>query len=154
MSQHAKKYKKVLLRERKRHTARRISSTPSAGGGGAGGGPHPWPGVGQDRGVPHPGVPILGYPCPGLGTLQEGIWDQYPPPRVWNDKQTETITFPIFGCGRYKKYVEETVWHIETYLPLQVSCQWEKGTCTEWYNFYPKKIFFVLSLMALLCVKK
>ena len=53
------KFMQVLLRERKRHTARRVVSTPSvvlSGGGGinpilARGVPHPWPGV------PHPGVP-------------------------------------------------------------------------------------------------
>ena len=42
--------KKVLLRERKRHTDRGVSSTPSAVL--SRGEPHPWP-----RRVPHHGVP-------------------------------------------------------------------------------------------------
>ena len=41
--------KKVLLRERKRHTARRVASARNAGGWGSGGVPHL-----RSRGVPHP----------------------------------------------------------------------------------------------------
>ena len=124
-------HKKVLLRERKRHTTRRVSSTSSAVL--SRGISHPWL-----EGVPHPMVPPIltwpggtlargtqslgrGYPIPGTdlgpvpGVPLERMWDQWkycgmemgtapprknmgqlpPPPRVWTDKQTETITFFI-----------------------------------------------------------
>ena len=71
----------MLLRERKRHTAGRVASTPSvvqSGGGGSsqdGGTPSP---QGKDMGpVKYYGME-MGYP---------------PPPRVWTNKQTETFTF-------------------------------------------------------------
>ena len=101
--------KKVLLRERKRHTARRVSSARYAGGGypipGLGGTPsqvwgggypipglvegHPVPGLGitlsQVRGAPHPRSG--GYPIPGLGAVPLSqvwpggtqTWDGVPP---------------------------------------------------------------------------
>ena len=103
--------KKVLLRERKRHTARRVVSTPSVvlpgypprggvpsqvppGGGGVPGTP---PGEGGTRS----GTPLGGYPDPPplphgiLGNVAKhyGIWV---PPQVWTDKQSETITFPSY----------------------------------------------------------
>ena len=107
--------KKVLLRERKRHTARRVSSARYAAHG---------------MGTPRPSRPgrggYLGTPCPDLGwgtPLQtwDGVppphvqtWDGvplsiqtwhgvpplprpgtgYPPLEVWTDKQTENSTFP------------------------------------------------------------
>ena len=83
---------KVLLRERKRHTARRVESTPSVvltgypppvltwlGGGGGGGVP-----------PPPPRLDLAGYPprLPHgiLGNVAKhyGIW--VPPPQVWTDK--------------------------------------------------------------------
>ena len=96
--------KKVLVRERKRHTARRVAS--------------PWPRRGGylpwDN--PHPDlareVPTLagGYlpwgnppsrPGQGVPTLARGTYCGQPLPspqgrypRVWTDKHTETITFP------------------------------------------------------------
>ena len=89
--------KTVLLRERKRHT-------PSLAGG-----YHPdLAGGTPSQGTPPPVRTWLGYPPgkgPGTshwGTLPERTWDQLKyygmkigyPPRVWTDKQTETITFP------------------------------------------------------------
>ena len=91
----SKSNKKVLLRERKRHTDCDVSSTPFAalsGGGGvpilAGGGTYPGGGgtyLGQ--GSTYFGckrVPTLaggGYlPWPGVPTLA-----RVPPPRVWTD---------------------------------------------------------------------
>ena len=76
--------KKVLLCERKRHTARRVASTCCAGlvGGGRRGTPWrgvppaggtPWWGVPPARGsTPAGGVPLLGYPPVS--------WMGYPPP--------------------------------------------------------------------------
>ena len=91
--------KKVLLRERKRHTARHVASTSvvlSREG-------YPIPGwwgtPSQDGGYPHPG---MGYPCPNPaggvphprtvgGTLG------YPP----GVNRLKTLLSPSFGCGRY-----------------------------------------------------
>ena len=132
--------KKVLLRERKRHTDRRVSSTPSVIRGGVppptrsdgGGGRlpdvgHPpvrvplvrvppvqvWQGgvqVGHPRSYPPPGwLDLAGYP-PSLARSDRGGGGGYlrwypppswldlaryppsPPPQVWTDKQSETIT--------------------------------------------------------------
>ena len=68
--------KKVLLRERKRHTARRVASTrfvpgPGREPGPRSGGEVPGP---RSRGVPHPRS--RGYPIPGV----EG-YSRYPLPR-------------------------------------------------------------------------
>ena len=69
-----------LLRERKRHTVRRVSSTAVLSQRGVGGNPS------QDgrRGhhIPGPGV----YPIPGQGGTPVLVRE--------TDKQTETITFP------------------------------------------------------------
>ena len=75
------KNKKVLLRERKRHTARRVVSTPSV--------VLPWPGYppggGYLTGYPPGGVPDLGPPPRGGGTWpgyppEGGVPDRVPPP--------------------------------------------------------------------------
>ena len=105
--------KKVLLRERKRHTARRVASaryadlSPDEGGGGV---PHPvswmrvppistWDGVPLIwiwDGVPHSG-PGMGYPCLdlrwGIPLCPDLGWGTHPPNRgvTW---QTENSTFP------------------------------------------------------------
>ena len=82
--------KKVLLRERKRHTARRVSSAPRY----AGGGRYPIPGLG---GVPHPrskgGTPsqvwgVLsprsgGVPSPRSGGLPSPRSGRGTPSQVW-----------------------------------------------------------------------
>ena len=98
----SKNNKKVLLRERKRHTARRVASNrcvPGPGGGlpglRSGGGGYPVLGLGgalpgpRSGGVPGPrsrGVPgprSGGYPIPGLGgtlgTPSTWTWDGVPP---------------------------------------------------------------------------
>ena len=87
--------KKVLLRERKRHTARRVVSTPSvlAGGGGSGYSP---PGGGVR--VPPRGGPGTPPPLPHgiLGNVAKhyGIWV----PPLWTDRlmdgQTRVKTLP------------------------------------------------------------
>ena len=67
----------VLLRERKRHTDRGVSSTPSAvlycgGGGGYPTSDTPHPDLARGRGVPHPGgypIPAGGYPTSGTPIL-------------------------------------------------------------------------------------
>ena len=72
--------KKVLLRERKRHTARRVVSTPSVvlpGYPPPGGGTWPrYPPGGTWPGTPRGGVPDPGTP-PG------GTWPGYPPGGTW-----------------------------------------------------------------------
>ena len=75
--------KKVLLRGHKRHTARRVSSTPSAilsrGGGGA------------------YAIPGQGYPNPDLAGVLPPSWSgrgTRPPPPPGVDWQTGTITLP------------------------------------------------------------
>ena len=86
----ALKNKKVLLRERKRHTDRGVSSTPP---------------VNQSRVPPRAGPPRQGYPWPGLmrGYPRWGTpWQGYPPtgpglgtpPPMWTDRQCQNITFP------------------------------------------------------------
>ena len=107
--------KKVLLRERKRHTARRVVSTPSVLAGGVMDPGPPPPGGYPDPGPPPPGVPgpPRGYPDPGppqggpgtprgLGTPPGGpgtppaapwhsgkcckaLWDMGTPP-LWTDR--------------------------------------------------------------------
>ena len=102
-----KKYyfsKKVLVRERKRHTAHCVASARFADGGG--GTPSS---LGQGRGVPHPvldgGVPhpvLDRRATPWVGVPPFLILDGVPPVWTWDgvpphlDKceQTETITFP------------------------------------------------------------
>ena len=91
--------KNVLLRERKRHTARRIASNPPAvlfWGGypipGWGEYPNPgWEGVpipGGGYPIPGWGYPILGNCLSGIGVLPwQGTWDQslrYPLERKWD----------------------------------------------------------------------
>ena len=84
-------HKKVFLRERKRHTAHRVVSTPSVVL--TRGVPHPrsrsrlggYPilGPGPDRGVHHPRSRwslARGYPIPGWGTPIQ-TWPGYPPSR-------------------------------------------------------------------------
>ena len=58
--QNCRKNKKVLMRKRKRHTARRVVSTPSVVLTG-----YPPPHLDLAGGVPCPGVPCWGVPCPG-----------------------------------------------------------------------------------------
>ena len=67
-------YKKVLLRERKRHTARRVASTRCAALSGVGG---TWS---QVWGVPCPRS--RGYPVPGLGGTPSQVWGGTPS-QVW-----------------------------------------------------------------------
>ena len=77
--------KKVLLRERKRHTARRVVTTPSVVLTDLVRGGYP------ARGVPYLGTPQAGYPpiltwpggVPYLGTPQQGtLTPRVPPSRV------------------------------------------------------------------------
>ena len=135
-------YKKVLLRERKKHTDRRVVSIPSVVLTG-----YPpvltWPGGDPARGyptwVPLAGYPLAGYPpagyppawyppagyplvgyppsgypppagpgrVPPLGVCPmafweccKALWDMGPPPQVWTDKQSETITFLLYYVHR------------------------------------------------------
>ena len=112
-----KENKKVLLRERKRHTARRVASIPNVvlPGYPPPGRVHP-PSQGTPRpGYPPPparvppgqGTPARVLPPPaGPGRVPLGcpmafwecckaLWDTGTPPlQVWTDKQSETITFP------------------------------------------------------------
>ena len=108
-------YKKVLLRERKRHTARRVASARyvalSNGGGdtpsspGRGGTPptiQTWPG-----GYPphHPDLAGGGNPppCPDLG------WGTPPPVQVWTDTQSQNIIFPHpSDAGGKRKCIENS----------------------------------------------
>ena len=105
------KHKKVLLRERKRHTARRVVSTPSVvlTGYPPTGSPPSWPGQGgyptwvPPSGVPPPRLDLAGYPprCLPHGILGNvakhyGIW--VPPPQGVN--RLKTLPSPSFGCGR------------------------------------------------------
>ena len=59
---HVIENKKFLLHERKRHTALRIASTPSAVLSWMV--PHPWPGCTLSWGTPHPNLARGGYPIP------------------------------------------------------------------------------------------
>ena len=83
--------KKVLLRERKRHTARCIANTPSGQVPPLPPSPHPWPRYPpQPRCPPPPQLDLARYPpSPPAGPGQVP-----PPPPLWTDIQTETITFP------------------------------------------------------------
>ena len=105
------KYKKVLLRERKRHTARRVVSTPSVV---LTGYPPPLPGYlppcpDLARGVPYLGTPCQGTPWQGTPHLAggRGTLHGYPPSRV---------TPPPAGPGR---------------VPPQVSAPWHSGKCCK-----------------------
>ena len=87
--------KKVLLRERKRHTARRVGSTPSAVlslGGGT-----------QSLGGRGGTISLAGgYSIPGkdMGPV-EVLWDGDGVPPMWTDNQNWNYYLPpSFGCGR------------------------------------------------------
>ena len=76
-------HKKVLLRERKRHTARRVASTPYVvltgyppSGYPPGQGTPPWPGYPPGQGTP-PQLDLAGYP---LGWT----WQGTPPAAPWH----------------------------------------------------------------------
>ena len=98
--------KKVLLRERKRHTARRVASTPYVV---LTGYPPSWPGQGgtMTRYPPRAGYPPAGSPprLPHgiLGNVAEhyGIWV----PPLWTDRQTRVKTLPSrrtkYAGGKY-----------------------------------------------------
>ena len=98
-------YKKVLLRERKRHTDRGVISTPSVTQGGVP--PIRVPPARSDGGTQ--GAPLLGYPrarsdggyprwCTPIGSPHQGMPKLAGPGRgtpslqVWTDQQSETIT--------------------------------------------------------------
>ena len=68
----SKSNKTVLLRERKRHTARRVPSTPSTFL--SGGRRYPSPGRGGGTSSVAGGVPHFGLTPP---SPQEGTWDQW-----------------------------------------------------------------------------
>ena len=99
-----RKKKKVLLRERKRHTACRVASaryaalSPNGGGGTPG-----FPPVQTWDEVPLPSRPGMGYPPsrPGMGYpphQQERISPSAgggTPAEVWTDTQSENISFSI-----------------------------------------------------------
>ena len=91
------KNKKVLLRERKRHAARRVSSAPYAV---------------LSWGIPHPGYPhpdlAKGYPIPGWGypilgtpvlTWAEGTPPWVTPIQEWNTSQEgnwdQSLGYPL-----------------------------------------------------------
>ena len=80
-----KSNKKVLLHERKRHTARRVASTRCAALSGGGG--YPIPGLGG--GYPVPG--LGGYSIPGLGGVPSPRSGGYPIPGLGG--------YPIPGLG-------------------------------------------------------
>ena len=104
--------KKVLLRERKRHTARRVLSTPSVV---LTGYPPPHPG----RGVPYMGTPPAGYPQPGYPSPRLDLAGYPPagpgrvPPPGWTWQGTPP---PPAGPGR---------------VPPQVSAPWHSGKCCK-----------------------
>ena len=116
--------KKVLLHERKRHTARRVGSTCCAGLVGGGGGTPCWGGYPhQLDGVPPTweGVPPvswtgylpvswMGYPPPPQSAGQDT------PPQVWTDTQTENITFPILRMRAVTNITHVTIIiHLRTF---------------------------------------
>ena len=103
-----------LLRERKRHTTRRVASTTSAVLS-RGGVPHPWSGVLQP-GVPTrkgPGISHWGTPWKGHGTsgsIMGWRWSKPPPPGV--DRHTHVKIVPsrrtTYAGGKYGKDVKNT----------------------------------------------
>ena len=83
--------KKVLLHERKRHTTRQVSSTPSAVLSLRGYPIHDWgtpqPPSWPSQGVSHPWLGYLPQSGPGWGTPLEGTWDKslgYLSERTWD----------------------------------------------------------------------
>ena len=98
--------KKVLLRERKRHTARRVASTPYVvlTGYPPRQGMPPGQGTPPAREPPRPGYPPPGWTWQGTppaapwhsGKCCKALWDTGTPP-LWTDRRTDTcqnITFP------------------------------------------------------------
>ena len=116
-------YKKVLLRERKRHTAHWVVSAHSAVCLGEGGTSVPAEGV-----TPvlfwSGGIPVLGYPPPPVGTgvhpppgqdwgtprkdlgpeTWERTWDWGTPLRVWTDRHLwkQYLPHPLHAGGNYE----------------------------------------------------
>ena len=107
--------KKVLLRERKRHTARRVLSTPSVV---LPVNPLPvltWIGVG---GVPDQGTPLAGYPPAGPPS-------QVPPPRL------DLAGYPPAGYPP-TRYRPSWTWQDNPRpLPPPVSAPWHSGKCCK-----------------------
>ena len=106
-------YKKVLLRERKRHTARPVASVRSAvlswlGGCVGGGGGYPI--LTCLRGVPHPGVPpILTWPGGGTPSSPDLARGGIPLPRKDLGKN--------LGLG-YPLPVDRVLWHVGKYYGM------------------------------------
>ena len=93
-SEKRSKNKKVLLREHKRHTARRVSSARYAGREG-----YLVPGPG--RGVPGPRSGEGGYLVPGLGGYPDPGRGGVPSPRSGGVPHPRSGDYPIPGLGRY-----------------------------------------------------
>ena len=81
--------KKVLLRERKRHTARRVSSARYAGGGTPS----------QVQGVPRPRSG--GVPCPRFQGVSHPRSGGYPVPGLGGYPIPGSRGYPIPGLGEY-----------------------------------------------------
>ena len=131
--------KKVLLRECKRHTARRVVNTPSVVltgypphpdlAGGVPPGRVPPPGYPPTRVPPCQGIPpwldLAGYPPPPTSCpmafwemLQSIMGYGYPPLRVWTDKQSEAITFPSYYARRAVNIQDTNHCHQMDNIPL------------------------------------
>ena len=99
---HCSVYKKVLLRERKRHTACRVVNTPSVVLTGyplAGYPPGRVPPSRVSPGWTWPGTPLGVCPMEFWVMLQSIMGYGYPPPKCG---QTENITFPILRMRAVK----------------------------------------------------
>ena len=118
------KNKEVLLRERKRHTARRVASTPSAGlppkGAGypnpvltggythpflAGGG-YPHPVLVGGGGNPNPNLaglpPVWDWSLAGIPPPPIWVWDlaRVPSSHIWNWDLNGVTPLPPSNCGK------------------------------------------------------
>ena len=136
--------KKVLLRERKRHTARRVASTwyaalvgvPPAGG-------YPARGELHARGYPFPGgVPPCmgrGTPCLGRGgTPLPHLGMGYPPSAGWGTPPCPDLGreyLPPKWWTKWKHYLRsslrmravKTVFESVSTVEMLAQCQWDTG---------------------------
>ena len=97
-------YKKVLLRERKRYTARRIASTRCAGGG---------------EGYPFPGG---GYPFPGGGTPpRRGVNGQTPVKILPSPSNSSTTFCLLFSLQSKTTSVWPMLFLVQSCIALQCS---------------------------------
>ena len=115
---------------RTRHTACRITSL---GGYPRSGVPPPQPGLGYPP--PQPGLIYPPGQRPGTRNLGKNLGLEYPPPRVWTDKQLETLPH----ASRKRSSISEYL-----LMPTMIfCCLFKIFSCTKWAICSGFQLWFV-----------